>query len=59
MVMCVCVCVCVTQNIFEKDVDSLSDPTKVGVLLCGQKDMCNAVTELCKKKGVAEIMLNF
>lgn len=47
------------QGVFAEDVQHLSSPSKVGVLLCGQKDMCNTITELAKAKGVEQIMLNF
>lgn len=35
--------------------------SKVGVLLCGQKDMCNAITALLTEAGVSKdrILLNF
>ena len=48
-----------TQDAFAKDPKKLEDPAGTGVLLCGQKDMCQTVTSLLKEQGVQQIMLNF
>ncbi|KAF5832117.1 hypothetical protein DUNSADRAFT_12128 [Dunaliella salina] len=47
------------QDAFSKDPKKLEDPASVGVLLVGQKDMCQAVTGMLKEQGVQQIMLNF
>lgn len=50
------------QNVLEADAAGLTaEPTKVGVLLCGQKEMCEAVTGILTAKGVATdlILKNF
>ncbi len=40
---------------------SIEDPGKVGVVLCGHKDMCTAITEHLTAQGVDKehILLNF
>jgi len=47
------------QDVFAKEPKNLENPESVGVLLCGQKDMCQAVTDMLKERGVQQIMLNF
>lgn len=46
------------QDAFAQEA-KLQAPASVGVLLCGQKDMCTAVTAMLKEQGVEQIMLNF
>lgn len=48
-----------TQDTFAQEQNKLEDPASVGVLLCGQKEMCQSVTEMLKGQGVQQIMLNF
>eukprot|EP00882_Tetradesmus_deserticola_P006381 GHRQ01006711.1.p1 GENE.GHRQ01006711.1~~GHRQ01006711.1.p1 ORF type:complete len:324 (+),score=160.03 GHRQ01006711.1:989-1960(+) len=48
------------QDVFSSD-KGLSGGEGVGVVLCGQKEMCNAVKELVAAEGVdaAKVLLNF
>ncbi|KAJ9529694.1 hypothetical protein QJQ45_014457 [Haematococcus lacustris] len=47
------------QDVLAEEVAHLPDASKVGVLLCGHKEMCNAVTEQLKGRGVQQILMNF
>jgi hypothetical protein len=47
------------QHVFAGEAAALGEGSKVGVLLCGQKDMATSVTELCKAQGVEQILSNF
>eukprot|EP00199_Chlamydomonas_sp_CCMP681_P002847 CAMPEP_0119106850 /NCGR_PEP_ID=MMETSP1180-20130426/6405_1 /TAXON_ID=3052 ORGANISM="Chlamydomonas cf sp, Strain CCMP681" /NCGR_SAMPLE_ID=MMETSP1180 /ASSEMBLY_ACC=CAM_ASM_000741 /LENGTH=313 /DNA_ID=CAMNT_0007092245 /DNA_START=52 /DNA_END=993 /DNA_ORIENTATION=+ len=48
------------QNALEKHAEKLlAHPTKTAVILCGQKEMCAAVTEICKNRGVEQFLTNF
>lgn len=48
------------QDAFDKE-NMLGNPSGVGVILCGQKEMCQAVTEMMEGAGVesSRILLNF
>eukprot|EP00803_Ostreobium_quekettii_P008613 evm.model.scf_199.1 EVM.evm.TU.scf_199.1 scf_199:7126-10460(+) len=48
------------QDVFDKE-NLLGSPDDVGVVLCGQKEMCQAVTEMMEGAGVdpGRIILNF
>lgn len=46
------------QAAFAGDVNGLTSAGQTGILLCGQKEMCNEVTELAKKQGVEQILMN-
>lgn len=43
------------QTVFAAEAGHLTEPKGTGVLLCGQKDMCTAVTELLKQQGVEQV----
>lgn len=47
------------QDAFGSEPTRLENPSSTGVLLVGQKEMCQAVTELLKQQGVEQIHLNF
>lgn len=50
------------QEVFGSDMGlDRSDKSGVGVVLCGHKDMCNAVKELVSAQGVdaEKVLLNF
>ncbi|GMH41348.1 hypothetical protein BSKO_09258 [Bryopsis sp. KO-2023] len=50
------------QNVFDGEKENLmGDPASTGVILCGQKEMCQAVTEMMTEAGVdkEKILLNF
>lgn len=48
------------QDVFAKD-KGISEGGATGVLLCGQKEMCNAIKELVAAEGVEadKVLLNF
>eukprot|EP00210_Caulerpa_lentillifera_P005276 g5041.t1 len=48
------------QDVFTK-LDLNFDPLKTGVILCGQREMCETITEFVKHRGVSSdhILLNF
>lgn len=48
------------QDAFKK-LEPDFDPVKTGVILCGQREMCETVTQFVKDCGVSEdrILLNF
>ena len=48
------------QDVFEKEMANLNGG-RSGVLLCGQRDMCERVTSLMTQAGVSadRILLNF
>jgi hypothetical protein len=48
------------QDVFGK-ATGITDPAAVGVLLCGQKEMCNEVKALLEAAGVEadKVLLNF
>lgn len=49
------------QDILQKEVEELDTPSQSGVILCGQRDMCERITDYMTQLGVDPdcILLNF